>query len=239
METNILIVEEDVSLAKFLKQELEAESFAIQTLHDGKEAFHTLQTQRGFNLLITELNLPEMDGVTLIQNVRPILPKLPILVLTARSSIEDKVKALGSGADDFLAKPFSFVELLARLRALLRRNTGMVPNFSRVDDLILYREERRVERNGRRIDLTPREFSIVEYMMRNAGKPVPRSTLFEEVWNAPYDPSTNIVDVYMKYVRDKVDLPGERKLTHTIRGIGYEFREAIDEAVSATNSGEN
>jgi DNA-binding response OmpR family regulator len=149
-----------------------------------------------------------------------------MLVLTARSRVEDKVLAFKSGADDFLAKPFSFVELLARVRALLRRNSGLIPNVSEVGDLTLHREEHRVERNGRRIDLTPREFAILEYMMRNVGRPVSRATLFEEVWNIPHNPSTNIVDVYMKYVRDKVDGPGECKLTHTIRGIGYELRDA-------------
>jgi DNA-binding response OmpR family regulator len=114
---------------------------------------------------------------------------------------------------------------LARVQALLRRHSGVVPNMSEVGDLRLYREEHRVERNGRRIDLTPREFSILECMLRHAGRPVSRATLFEEVWNAPHNPSSNIVDVYMKYVRDKVDGPGERKLTHTIRGFGYELRD--------------
>jgi DNA-binding response OmpR family regulator len=149
-----------------------------------------------------------------------------MLVLTARSRVEDKVKSLQSGADDCLTKPFSFEELLARVHALLRRNSGLIPNCSKVGDLTLDREERRVERNGRRIDLTPREFSILEFMMRNPRRPISRATLLQEVWNTPVDPSTNIVDVYMKYVRDKVDLPGETKLTHTVRGVGYELRDA-------------
>jgi DNA-binding response OmpR family regulator len=125
-----------------------------------------------------------------------------------------------------MGKPFSFAELLARVNSLMRRHARVVPNVSEVGDLRLYREEHRVERNGRRIDLTPREFSILEYMLRHVGRPVSRATLFEEVWKMPHQPSTNIVDVYMKYVRDKVDGPGERKLTHTVRGIGYEFRDA-------------
>jgi DNA-binding response OmpR family regulator len=167
-----------------------------------------------------------MDGMSLIQRVRPEKPRLPMLVLTARSRVEDKVLAFRSGVDDFVTKPFSFAELLARVNALMRRHVGILPNVSEVGDLRLYREEHRVERNGRRIDLTPREFSILEYMLRHVGRPVSRATLFEEVWKAPHQPSTNIVDVYMKYVRDKVDGPGERKLTHTVRGIGYEFRDA-------------
>jgi DNA-binding response OmpR family regulator len=149
-----------------------------------------------------------------------------MLVLSARNRVEDKVTAFESGADDCITKPFSLAELVARIRALMRRNSGPIPNCSKVGDLTLNREERRVERNGRRIELTPREFAILEYMMRNAGRPVSRATLFEEVWNMPSDPSTNIVDVYMKYVRDKVDGPGETKLTHTIRGVGYELRDA-------------
>jgi DNA-binding response OmpR family regulator len=149
-----------------------------------------------------------------------------MLVLTARSRVEDKVRAFESGADDCLTKPFSLAEMLARVQALLRRNSGMIPNCSTVGDLTLLREERLVERNGRRIDLTPREFAILEVMMRNAGRPVSRTTLLQEVWNSSAEPSTNIVDVYMKYVRDKVDRPGERRLTHTIRGFGYELRDA-------------
>jgi two-component system copper resistance phosphate regulon response regulator CusR len=149
-----------------------------------------------------------------------------MLVLTARSGVEQKVAALHSGADDCLTKPFSLAELMARVQVLMRRNSGVIPNCSTVGDLVLLREERRVERNGRRIDLTPREFAILEFLMRTPGRPVSRATLLEEVWNMPSDPSTNIVDVYMKYVRDKVDLPGEPKLTHTVRGIGYELRDA-------------
>jgi DNA-binding response OmpR family regulator len=223
---SILIVEEDASLANFLCRELRAGSFTVDSVFDGETALATLQDERRRDLLILELNLPKLDGMSLLQRVRQARPRLPMMVLSARSRVEDKVKAFQYGADDFLSKPFSIMELLARVHALLRRHTGLIPNTSSVGGLTLYREERRVERNGRRIDLTPREFAILEYMMRNAGKPVSRATLSEEVWNMPHDPSTNIVDVYMKYVRDKVDKPGEPKLTHTIRGVGYELREA-------------
>lgn len=222
----ILIVEDDVSLSEFLSSELQAQNYAVEVLHDGEEALHALQQQRGYDLLILDLNLPKLDGIHLIQRVRPAQPRLPLLVLTARSRVEDKVNAFQTGADDCLTKPFSLAELLARVQALLRRNSGLIPNCSQVGDLTLFRDERRVERNGRRIDLTPREFAILDVMMRNAGRPVSRATLLEEVWNMPAEPSTNIVDVYMKYVRDKVDHPGERRLTHTIRGFGYELRDA-------------
>jgi DNA-binding response OmpR family regulator len=222
----ILIVEDDLSLAGFLSRELQHEAFQVDVVHDGEEALVKMQSERRYDLLILDINMPKLDGIELMHRVRPNQPRLPMLVLTARSRVEDKVTAFQSGADDCLTKPFSFLELLARVKALLRRNSGLIPNTSQVADLTLHREERRVERNGRRIDLTPREFAILEFMMRSPGKPVSRATLFEEVWNMPSDPSTNIVDVYMKYVRDKVDLPGEIKLTHTIRGVGYELRDA-------------
>jgi len=222
----ILIVEDDESLACFLASELQSNNFVVDMVHDGEAALDMLQGGRLYDLLILDLNLPKLDGIAVLQRVKPAQPRLRMLVLTARSRVEDKVKSLQSGADDCLTKPFSFEELLARVHALLRRTSGLIPNCSKVGDLTLDREERRVERNGRRIDLTPREFAILEFMMRNPRRPISRATLLEEVWNMPADPSTNIVDVYMKYVRDKVDLPGETKLTHTIRGVGYELRDA-------------
>jgi len=222
----ILIVEDDESLAGFLAGELQSKSFAVDIVYDGEAAVQALRGERLYDLLILDLNLPKLDGIAVLQSIKPSQQRLRMLVLTARSRVEDKVKALQCGADDCLTKPFSFAELLARVQALLRRNSGLIPNCSKVGDLTLDREERRVERNGRRIDLTPREFAILEFMMRNPRRPISRATLLEEVWNTPFDPSTNIVDVYMKYVRDKVDLPGETKLTHTIRGVGYELRDA-------------
>ena len=222
----VLIAEDDISLAGFLGSELRSENFAVDLVHDGEAALAALQGERQYDLLILDLNLPKLDGMSLLQRVKPTHPRLRMLVLTARRRVEDKVKALQTGADDCLTKPFSLAELFARVNALLRRDSVAIPNFSQVGDLTLNREERRVERNGRRIELTPREFAILELLMRNVGRPVSRAVLLEQVWNMPPDPSTNIVDVYMKYVRDKVDLPGERKLTHTIRGVGYELRDA-------------
>jgi DNA-binding response OmpR family regulator len=223
---HILVAEDDASLAGFLTEELSVQGFHADRVQDGEAALQALASGRPYDLLILDLNLPKIDGISLLQKVRPDHPRLAILVLTARNRVEDKVDALKCGADDCVTKPFSLVELLARIQAQLRHNSAAAPNCSAVGDLKMYREERRVERNGRRIELTPREFAILDVLMRNAGHPVSRATLLEEVWNTSTEAATNIVDVYMKYVRDKIDLPGERKLTHTVRGFGYELRVA-------------
>jgi DNA-binding response OmpR family regulator len=222
----VLVVEDDDSLSGFLSEELRSQGFIVDQASDGEAALSALETKRRFDLLIVDLNLPRLDGISVIRRVRPEQPRLPILVLTACSRVEDRVNALESGADDCLNKPFSLLELLARVHALLRRNSGMISDCSTVGDLQLHRQERRVERNGRRIDLTPREFAILEVLIRNAGHPVSRAALLEEVWNMSPDATTNIADVYVKYVRDKIDLQGERKLLHTLRGFGYELRDA-------------
>ena len=221
---HILIVDDDLDLSSFLSMELEADHFLVNQIHDGAEALQALQAKRRYDLLVLDLNLPNLDGLSLLKQLRPLQSRLPVLVLTARARVEDRVDALQAGADDCLTKPFSLAEFKARVQTLLRRNAGQVPNCSTIGDLSLYRDERRVERNGRRIELTPREYAILDIMMRNVGRPVSRRTLLEEVWNMSPESSTNIVDVYMKYVRDKIDLPGEPRLTHTVRGFGYELR---------------
>ncbi len=175
----------------------------------------------GVTLVILDINLPEMDGFEVLRQLRPEQPKLPVLVLTARSRIEDTVRAFECGADDCLVKPFSYVEMLARVGALLRRNTGVISQISQVGDLTLHREERLVLRGSHRVELTPREFGLLEYLMRDPGTPVSRAVLMEKVWGTTFDPSTNVVDVYMKYLRDKIDRDGDAKLIRTVRGVGY------------------
>jgi two-component system copper resistance phosphate regulon response regulator CusR len=219
----ILIVEDDVPLGKFLSRTLTQKLFSVQVTLDGETAWEALQTSI-YDLVILDLNLPRIDGMVLLKRVRLTQPGLRILVLTARNRTEDLVSALDQGADDCLIKPFSFLELLARVRGLLRRDAAPPVSSSKIGDLIINREEHRVVRGGRTIDLTPREFAILECLMDNAGKVVSRMTLMQDVWNTPYDPTTNIVDVYMKYLRDKIDGEGEVKLLRTVRGVGYALR---------------
>jgi DNA-binding response OmpR family regulator len=219
----ILIVEDDISLGKFLSRALTLKHFSVEISLDGESAWDALQ-KSVYDLAILDLNLPGMDGMALLKQVRLSHPGLRMLVLTARNRTEDLVSALEQGADDCLIKPFSFLELLARVRGLLRRDSAPLLSSAKVGDLVINREEHRVLRGERRIDLTPREFAILEYLVGNAGKTVSRMTLMREVWNSPFDPTTNIVDVYMKYLRDKVDIEGEAKLIHTVRGVGYVLR---------------
>ena len=216
----VLIVEDDVSLSKFLSRELTAKHFAVKVCYDGEAGYADLMSSN-YGLVILDLNLPKMDGMAFLEQARANRPSLRILVLTARDRTEDLVLALEKGADDYLIKPFSFLELIARVRALQRRNSSSVAKAPQVSELTLNREEYRVMRGTRRIDLTPREFASLEYLMKHVGKPVSRAKLLRDVWNMPFDPTTNIVDVYMKYLRDKVDLDGEVKLIRTVRGVGY------------------
>jgi DNA-binding response OmpR family regulator len=219
----ILIVEDDVSLGKFLSRALKQKLFSVEVSLDGEAAWEALQNSI-YDLVILDLNLPRMDGMELLRRVRLTQPALHLLVLTARNRTEDLVLALEQGADDCLIKPFSLLELLARIGGLLRRGASSAVSSSKIGNLSIDREQHRVMRGERIIDLTPREFAILECLMDNAGKTVSRATLMRDVWNIPFDPTTNIVDVYMKYLRDKIDIEGEVKLLRTVRGVGYVLR---------------
>ncbi|MGH9499678.1 MAG: response regulator transcription factor [Terriglobales bacterium] len=222
---HILIAEDDAPLASFVKRGLEAEHYAVDTTADGEQA-RAMASEFDFDLVVLDLGLPRLDGVSILRSVRTRKPSMPILVLTGRSRVEERVQCLDLGADDFLSKPFSFSELSARIRALLRRSRLASESVLAVEDLKLDRVERRVERAGRRVELTSKEFALLEYMMRNAGRRVTRAMIIEHVWNLSFDTCTNVVDVYINYLRRKIDDGAALRLIHTIRGVGYELSGA-------------
>ncbi len=218
----ILIAEDDEALAKFVRQGLEAEHYSVDIFPDGEQA-RNAATETEYDVVILDLNLPKLDGVGVLRHLRLKKPSLPVLVLTQRTRVEDRVQCLDTGADDYLAKPFSFSELSARIRALVRRSHLPSESVLAVGDLKLDRVAHLVERAGRRIELTTKEFALLEYLMLNAGRRVTRSMIIEHVWNLTFDTTTNVVDVYINYLRRKVDDGHAAKLIHTVRGVGYEL----------------
>lgn len=218
----VLIAEDDPALASFLRKGLEAEHYAVDVTHDADQV-RSLVADLDYDLVVLELNVSGADGVATLRFLRARKPSLPILVLTRRSRVEDRVECLDLGADDYVTKPFSFSELSARIRALLRRSHLPVASVLNINDLKLDRVEHRVERAGRRIELTSKEFGLLEYLMLNAGRRVTRAMIIEHVWNLSFDTCTNVVDVYVNYLRRKIDDGFGRKLIHTIRGVGYEL----------------
>jgi DNA-binding response OmpR family regulator len=216
----ILVAEDDRPVASFLKKGLEAEHYAVDVVPDGQEALYMAE-EYDYDLVLLDLVLPKMDGLQVLRQIRNRKKNLPVLVLTGRTRVEDRVKGLDLGADDYMVKPFAFRELTARVRALLRR--GDVPADFRlqVEDLEMNLVERAVCRGERKIELTPKEFALLEYLMRNHGRAVSRPMIIEHVWNFSFDTMTNVVDVYINYIRKKVDGGETRKLIHTVRGVGY------------------
>ncbi len=217
----ILIAEDDEALAKFVRQGLESEHYSVDVLSDGEQA-RTAATQFEYDVVILDLNLPKLDGVSVLRHLRSKKPSLPVLVLTQRTRVEDRVQCLDTGADDYLAKPFSFSELSARIRALVRRSHLPSESVLIAADLKLDRVQRLVERAGRRIDLTAKEFSLLEYLLLNAGRRVTRSMIIEHVWNLTFDTTTNVVDVYINYASSQVD---HRKVGKLAMAIQVAFQE--------------
>src|ERR1700723_3522509 len=218
----ILVVEDDVALASFIRKGLEAEHHAVDAAHDGEQGC-SMAIGVDYDLIVLDLALPRMDGLEVLKSLRQRKANLPVIILTARSRVEDRVECLEAGADDYLVKPFSYLELSARARALLRRSQLPSESVLTVRDLCLDRVERKVVRAGRRIELTTKEFALLEYLMRNAGRRLTRAMIIEHVWNLTFDSTTNVVDVYINYLRRKVDDGFTPCLIHTVRGVGYQM----------------
>jgi two-component system, OmpR family, response regulator len=219
-----LIVEDDDTIADFVARGLREAGFAVDRVADGDAAVAAASAQP-YDVAIVDVMLPRRDGLTVIEDLRRKKIVTPVLILSARRSVDDRVRGLQSGGDDYLTKPFAFAELLARVQALVRRSTR-VPDASTltVEDLVLDLLSRRVTRSGKVIDLRPREFALLEYLMRNPGVVVSKTMILSHVWEYNFDPQTNIVDVLVSRLREKIDRPFDRKLLHTVRGVGYVLR---------------
>lgn len=231
----ILIVEDEPKVARALTKGLESDRFAVDLATNGEEALQ-LATEIDYDGLILDWRLPGIDGLCVLKRLRKSGCNTRVLFLSARQDVESRVAALRAGADDFLSKPFAFEELCARIHTLLRRPQELMDKL-RVDDLELDRMRRTVARAGRTIALTQREYSVLEYLMRNAGRVVTRTMIVEHVWNLGFEGLTNIVDVYINYLRTKIDQPFARPLIHTERGIGYKMAGAEQESSNTAMAG--
>ncbi len=218
----ILVAEHDLALGAYLEKEFEAENYSVD-LAPGAEQVKSMVQDHDYDAAILDINLPLQDGFEVLRQVRARCERLPILILASGARPGERAQALDLGADDFLLKPFAFSELSARVRALLRRGGHQADAILRVDNLEVSRVEHVVKRAGRKINLTPKEFALLEYLVRNAGQHVTRSEIMQHVWHLS-DTMTNIVDVYINYLRKKVDAPSECKLIHTVRGVGYQLQ---------------
>src|SRR5271170_1739013 len=227
----ILIAEDDSALASFVKKGLDAEHYAVDVSNDGEQA-RAMAGEFDYDLVVLDLNLPRLDGVAILRYLRTRKPSMPIIILTGRTRVEDRVECLDLGADDYLGKPFSFTELSARIRALMRRSHLPAESVLAVDDLKLDRVERRVERAGRRIDLTSKEFCLLEYLMRNAGRRITRAMIIEHVWNLSFDTCTNVVDVYVNYSTAQVD---KKKVNRLATAIQVAFQQLVAYAPRQTS----
>jgi len=219
-----LIVEDDATIAEFVARGLREAGFAVDLAADGEEGLARALNEQ-HDVAVMDLMLPKRDGLALIDELRRRGRNTPVLILSARRSVDDRVRGLQAGGDDYLTKPFAFAELLARVQALVRRATRTSePTTLTVDELSLDLLSRKVTREGLAIDLRPREFALLEYLMRNAGKVVSKTMILSHVWEYSFDPQTNIVDVLVSRLRDKVDRPFAKKILHTVRGVGYVLR---------------
>jgi two-component system, OmpR family, copper resistance phosphate regulon response regulator CusR len=224
----ILLIEDEPKVAGFIKKGLEEQNHKVYTAYDGLEG-KTLAMSEDFELVILDLNLPKLNGIEVCRAIRLKNKSIPVLMLTALGTLKNKVDGLDSGADDYLVKPFEFGELLARVRALSRRNNNIKTEVYSIADLELDTGAKMVRRNGLRIDLTAKEFDLLEYLLKNKGKVVSRMDIAENVWDVSFDTGTNIIDVYINYLRKKIDKDFHVKLIYTLVGKGYVLKSEDDE----------
>lgn len=220
----VLVVEDEKKVANFIKHGLEEEQYTVDTSYDGTSAMEMIQNNE-YDAIILDVMLPGKDGFAILKEMRSTGIISPVILLTARSTVEDRVSGLELGADDYLPKPFSFDELAARLRSVLRRSNPEKSTKLRSGDLILDTVSHLAYRQGREIELTTKEYALLEYMMRNKNRILSRSTITQHVWKHNFDPESNIIDVYVKRLRSKIEKEGDKPLIQSIRGVGYRLRE--------------
>jgi len=221
----ILVVEDDRKVASFIRKGLEEEGHAVEVAGDGAAAIERATDGAPWDLVVLDVMLPKGDGFGVLKALRQEGLRMPVLMLTARDAVGDRVTGLDLGADDYLSKPFAFEEFLARVRALLRRGGGGPAPVLRLAELTLDPATREVRRGARRVELTAREHTLLEYFLRNAGRVLTRAMLAQHVWGLDFDPGSNVVDVYVGYLRRRIAGPGERRLLHTVRGVGYVLKD--------------
>jgi len=233
---HMLVIEDEPALSLILKYHLELEGHQVEVAADGKTGL-AKASEAGFDMVLLDLNLPGCDGTDILSALRLAAASTPTIVLSARSSLEDRLRCFDLGADDYMAKPFALRELSMRIKAISRRAQALPEPVLRCADLELNRAQRSVVRGGRRIDLSAREYALVEYLIQHKGRCVPRTTLLRQVWNMPEQSGTNVVEVYVNYLRRKVDQGFGRPLIHTVRGEGYVIRE-LNSSLAADPNGE-
>lgn len=220
----VLVVEDEMDMKRIICKNLKAEGYSADSCFDGEEALSYIETV-SYDIIIMDIMMPKKNGWEVLSEIRKKGNTTPVLFLTAKDTVEDRVKGLDLGADDYIVKPFHFDELMARIRAMTRRKYGSISNEIKVGDLILDRGTHRVEREGKNIELSAKEFSILEYMMQNTGIVLSREKIEDHIWNYEYQGISNMIDVYIRYLRIKIDKDFETKLIHTVRGVGYVLKE--------------